>query len=784
MSATGTINDPANPTVASVTPSTVTEGTNLVHTVTLSAATTQPATYAFSLANGTATAPGDYTNAPTFSNGVTLVGGVLTVPAGVTSFTVSYPTIVDALADTGETTTVTVGGVSATGTINDPLTDMVANVSGLPIAATVGASYTGTYTCTNSGITAALGATCVIANLPPGLTSNCSPAQPANLVVGASITCTVTGIPTATGVFAPIVTASATNEGNPANNSAGTTITIGVITVTIGNATTVAEGGLLVYPVTLSQASATNTVVTIALSGTATPGVDYTAPALTVTIPAGQVSVNVSVPSINDVQNEVTETVVIAITGVTSGTVSLGVALVGTGNINDDDVDLIPVANDDVTVFTEGAPVSGTVVGNDTSGNGPSVFNLVTGPSNGSLVFNPDGSFTYTSNPGFVGNDSFVYQLCDSDTPPDCDNATVTLTVLPRPNKLRLLKEVNPKNVTAGSLVSYTLTVQNIGAIPVIGANVVDTPPAGFNLVPGSVVIVDTDNAGTASGTGPITFAGIDVPVGGTATIRYLLRVSAGLPSGEFINEATVFQFGVAVSNSASAAVTMGGGTDPLFEQSRIWGKVWDDKDGDGWQDEGEKGIPGVRVATVEGLIGETDSKGRYHFEGLTLSNQERGQNFVVKVDKSTLPEGGVFTTENPLLRRVTPAVPVRFDFGVKLPPPPKVIAPEPEAQPIAQPATSIELGSVYFDTDRTTIKSEYTGKLDAIAKQIETTKGGTVILTGYADLRGSDQYNLELALRRAKAVWAYIASRLSPEAKANLKVEAEAAEMVPGAGK
>jgi len=156
----------------------------------------------------------------------------------------------------------------------------------------------------------------------------------------------------------------------------------------------------------------------------------------------------------------------------------------------------------------------------------------------------------------------------------------------------------------------------------------------------------------------------------------------------------------------------------------------------------------------------------------------------VVKVDKSTLPEGGVFTTENPLLRRVTPAVPVRFDFGVKLPPPPKVIAPEPEAEPIAQTATSIELGAVYFDTDRTTIKSEYTRMLDDIAKQIETTKGGTVTLTGYADLRGNDQYNLELALRRAKAVWADIASRLSPEAKASLKVEVEAAETVPGAGK
>ena len=38
---------------------------------------------------------------------------------------------------------------------------------------------------------------------------------------------------------------------------------------------------------------------------------------------------------------------------------------------------------------------------------------------------------------------------------------------MPQPNKLRLLKEVNPKQVSAGSLISYTLTIENIGAIPV-----------------------------------------------------------------------------------------------------------------------------------------------------------------------------------------------------------------------------------------------------------------------------------------------------------------------------
>ena len=38
------------------------------------------------------------------------------------------------------------------------------------------------------------------------------------------------------------------------------------------------------------------------------------------------------------------------------------------------------------------------------------------------------------------------------------------------------------------------------------------------------------------------------------------------------------------------------------------------------------------------------------------------------RVDVATLPPGSRFTTPNPLVRRITPGLPVRFDFGVQLP--------------------------------------------------------------------------------------------------------------------
>ncbi|WP_351059217.1 Calx-beta domain-containing protein, partial [Psychrobacter sp. TB20-MNA-CIBAN-0197] len=98
------------------------EGGDLVHTITISTPSDKAETYVFSITEGTATEGADYTNAPVFSNPDIVydqAAGTITVPAGVTEFTVSYPTIDDNIADDGETTTVTVDGKTGTGTIND-----------------------------------------------------------------------------------------------------------------------------------------------------------------------------------------------------------------------------------------------------------------------------------------------------------------------------------------------------------------------------------------------------------------------------------------------------------------------------------------------------------------------------------------------------------------------------------------------------------------------------------------------------------------------------------------
>ena len=96
----------------------VPEGTDLVYNVSLSNASTTATTFTFSLGGGSASAD-DY-GTPVFSHGVILnSNGTITVPAGVTSFTVTVPTVDDLLYETTETVPLTIGGVSATGVIID-----------------------------------------------------------------------------------------------------------------------------------------------------------------------------------------------------------------------------------------------------------------------------------------------------------------------------------------------------------------------------------------------------------------------------------------------------------------------------------------------------------------------------------------------------------------------------------------------------------------------------------------------------------------------------------------
>jgi hypothetical protein len=119
--------------------------------------------------------------------------------------------------------------------------------------------------------------------------------------------------------------------------------TVSLTKISDGAESAVPTNGL--FRVTQSAVSSTDTVVTYSIGGTATPGAgkDYAALTGTVTIPAGKTSADINVTVFDDNLVESDETVIVTLTGFSSGDANIGLAgnqsaLTNTVSILDDDL--------------------------------------------------------------------------------------------------------------------------------------------------------------------------------------------------------------------------------------------------------------------------------------------------------------------------------------------------------------------------------------------------------------------------------------------------------------
>ena len=71
-----------------------------------------------------------------------------------------------------------------------------------------------------------------------------------------------------------------------------------------------------------------------------------------------------------------------------------------------------------------------------------------------------------------------------------------------------------------------------------------------------------------------------------------------------------------------------------------------------------------------------------------------------------------------------------------------------------------VETKSVYFDSDQTVIGSQHVNDLDHVAKALTGDPNAILELQGFADPRGSDRYNRDLARDRVEAVMRYLVQR------------------------
>ncbi|MEE9493641.1 MAG: SdrD B-like domain-containing protein, partial [Gammaproteobacteria bacterium] len=452
---------------------------------------------------------------------------------------------------------------------------------------------------------------------------------------------------------------------------------------------------------------------------------------------------------------------------------------------------------------------------------------------------------------------------------------------------LLLNKKVNKSEASVGDLAQYIIDVENQLAVAVLDIDIRDNLPGGFKLVENTAQIVragadglfdsadDITSSATVTGADPVTFTDVDFSANETVRIRYVLRIGTGVIQGNAINRAQAFDpAGPPVSNEAQAIVVIV--ADPLFDKTAIIGKVFHDRDEDGYQDsanatdirisnayfgaegyaagdlagrvsmlettedatlevsipyskdskaftvtshEGtvikvdeagniveqhvgqkargmnaqdlqvtveksqgqtmiirisnqgihEEGIPGVRLATVGGLLIETDAYGRYHVPDVD-GGRNRGRNFILKVDRVTLPKDASFTTENPRVLRITSVTLNRINFGVKLP---QQQALNPATnRPVQNRSVNVSLGSIFFDTDKASIREDQRGIIDSIVTRIREYGHGHIVIEAHTDARQTAEYNIDLARRRADSVRHVLESRLGAVLMSQVKVE------------
>jgi hypothetical protein len=177
------------------------------------------------------------------------------------------------------------------------------------------------------------------------------------------------------------------------------------------------------------------------------------------------------------------------------------------------------VAADDEDETCPGETVSIPVSSNDNTtcdgGLDCGSISVISGPANGTAVRN-GCNIDYTPNAGFVGNDSFQYEICSAGTVGCCAIATVDVTVNPAPDAI-----------------DDEASLPQVGEDPIvidILAN--DLPGAPCTLVPSSVLIVQQPQRGMIlsidNATGEVEYKPNPDFLTGTDTFCYSVMNSCG----------------------------------------------------------------------------------------------------------------------------------------------------------------------------------------------------------------------------------------------------------------
>src|SRR5206468_12478018 len=284
-------------------------------------------------------------------------------------------------------------------------------------------------------------------------------------------------------------------------------------------------------------------------------------------------------------------------------------------------------------------------------------------------------------------------------------------------------------NVSRGQLVPYTITANNHSGQLLSDVSIVDRLPAGFSYIKGSALLDGVPTEPSVVGR-TLSWNGLVIAGNQVRTVKVLLAVGAGVTEGEYVNRAQALLgvSGNAMSGEATATVRLV--PDPTFDCTDVMGKVFNDKNRNGRQDDGEEGLAGVRVVTPAGLQATTDQYGRYHITCAVVPNESRGSNFVLKLDDRTLPSGFRMSTDQLAIRRATRGKALRIDFGASI-----------------HHVVAIDLSDAAFEPGSTDLRVQWRPRLDLLLQELR--KAPAILRLSYV----ADTEDAALVERRMSAI-------------------------------
>ena len=298
---------------------------------------------------------------------------------------------------------------------------------------------------------------------------------------------------------------------------------------------------------------------------------------------------------------------------------------------------------------------------------------------------------TATGDFGSPGNPQVVTDRSGTETGNDLETV---IEVGPggTPGGLTLEKVARQTRAYVGDTVAYTITAANPArGVPVV-ADIVDVLPPGFAYVRDSAAIDGRPVRSTLRGN-VVTVPGVAIGPGERVALTLATRVTMEATPGDHANRARLLDPGTGRPLAPDATATVRVLADPVFACATVIGRVFDDRNQDGFMNAppddraaltdqtyrssgklsvaperpgGEPGIPGVRLVAPDGLAVTTDEYGRFSVPCAALP-KVIGSNFVMKLDARTLPSGYRVTTENPRVVRVTPGMLTKMTFGATL---------------------------------------------------------------------------------------------------------------------